>query len=216
MQRPLLNIISIICLVMAFIASIYFYAHFPEMVATHWNVYGNPNGYSSRTFAAFFFPTLNLGIFLLLTFIPYIDPHRERYQEFAKTYNIFKLLIILFLTIIYLLIGLKGIGYDISVRGVVPLLVGIMFMIIGNYMSKIKSNWFFGIRTPWTLSSEEVWNKTHRLGGRLFVLVGLVMLLGALFPAVIQFWSFIILLVIVILITIVYSYIVYKKAQTGL
>ncbi|MBN1779485.1 MAG: SdpI family protein [Candidatus Buchananbacteria bacterium] len=205
------EIIPIALLVLAIAASFYFYAYFPEQVPSHWNFQGEIDSYSSRGFAAFFFPALNVVIYLLFLAIPYLDPKKDRYQEFTKAYHVFKNLIVAFMTIIYFFIGVAGLGYQVPITLLVPSLVGILFIVIGNYLSKIKTNWFMGIRTPWTISNDEVWNKTNRLGGKLFVAFGALMILGIFLPQEIFWQIFMICTAVVVIVPIVYSYFLYRK-----
>ena len=152
-------------------------------------------------------------MYLLFLGLPYFDPRKERYAQFAKPYHIFKNLMITFMTIIYFLVGFAGIGYPIDVSVIVPASVGILFIIIGNYLGKIKSNWFMGIRTPWTLSNEEVWSKTNRLGGKLFIVGGLLLILGLILPKT-AFWVLFIIAMIIITVTpVIYSYLLYRKIE---
>jgi uncharacterized membrane protein len=207
------EVVPVMLIILSILASFYFYAHFPDRVATHWNYNGQIDGWSGRGFAAFFFPMLNLGLYLLFLGLPYLDPKKDRYAQFAKPYHIFKTLIVGFLTVIYFLVGSAGIGYPVDISLIVPSGVGVLFIIIGNYLGKIKPNWFMGIRTPWTLSNEEVWNKTNRLGGKLFIIAGLIMLIGFLLPPSIFWVIFIIILAVIILLPIIYSYWLYQKIE---
>lgn len=207
------EIIPIIFIVLSIIASFYFYANFPDKVATHWNYKGEVDGWSNKAFAAFFFPLLNLLMYLLFLIFPYLDPKKDRYAEFTKIYHIFKGLMISVMTIIYFYVGLAGLGYDLPVSVFVPTVIGVLFVVLGNYMGKIKTNWFMGIRTPWTLSNEQVWNKTHRLGGKLFMLLGTFLIFGTFLPAT-YFWVlFLIGTISVSLIPMIYSYFLYKKIE---
>jgi uncharacterized membrane protein len=113
------------------------------------------------------------------------------------------------LGIIYFIISLNALGHNIPIEILVPGLIGLLLIVIGNYMGEIKSNWFVGIRTPWTLSNERVWNKTHHFGGRVFVLAGLLIMLSPLLPIKFRVPTFIVTIVIILLGTIVYSYIAY-------
>jgi len=207
------EIVPIALIALSVIASFYFYAHFPAQVATHWGFDGTPNGWSSTGFAAFFFPILNLGMYVLFLSIPYLDPKKERYAEFSKAYHIFKAFIVALLTIVYFMVGLSGIGYYVPVGTITPILVGALFIIIGNYMSKFKSNWMMGVRNPWTLSSEVIWNKTHRLAGRIFILAGLAMATEAWLPLWLQLPVFIIIIAAVALVPNIYSYILFRAEQ---
>jgi len=191
------------------IVSFYFYSLFPDQVATHWNAQGVVDSYSGKYFAAFFFPLFNIAIYLLLLFIPHLDPKKPNYDKFKNIYHILKGGIVAFMSLIYLVVGLNGIGYNLPVNIIVPIGIGLFFILIGYYLKDIKPNWFLGIRTPWTLSSEDVWSKTHKYGSKIFMVSGLIMLLAAIFPE--GFIYFIILFVILISSTVVYSYLIYRK-----
>ncbi len=207
------EILPILLLAIAGVLSFYFYAHFPEQVPTHWNLAGEVDAYGPRAVAAFLIPAVILGMYLLFLFLPIADPKKERYDQFKKTYHIFKFLIIFFMFILYVATSLNAIGYYVNVGMVVPLMVGTLFVILGNYMSKIKTNWFMGIRTPWTLSSEEVWNKTHRFGGKAFMLGGLMIASTAFAPIKMKTILFFSALAIMILGTVLYSYLAYLKEK---
>lgn len=203
------EIVPVIFLILSLVASFYFYSQFPDRVVTHWNAAGQADGYSGRTFAAFFFPLFNLGIYLLMLFIPYLDPKKANYLKFKNIYHIVKGALVVFLSLIYFIVGLSGLGYKIPVSLVIPLGAGLLFIIIGYYLQHIKPNWFFGIRTPWTLSSDIVWEKTHKYGSKIFMLGGLLVILAVIFPD--YFIWFMILFIILVLSTVVYSYLIYRK-----
>ena len=207
------ELIPIALILVSLAASFYFYTNFPSTVPTHWNYKGEIDGWSSKAFAAFFFPILNIGLYLLFLVIPYLDPKKDRYQQFAKVYHVFKNLFVIFMTAIYFLVGLAGLGYSVSVGSIVPISVGVLFLILGNYMGKIKSNWFMGIRTPWTLSNETVWNKTNRLGGKIFILVGILLIVGIVLPPAIFWGLFIVGIAITVIVPMVYSFVLYKKIE---
>lgn len=207
------EILPILIIILASLASIYFYPLFPEQVPIHWNFQGEPDNWGSAKFAAFFFPVIIMGMYLLFLFIPYIDPKKERYDQFKNVYHIFKVLLILFMAAIYFISSFNAIGYNISINTWVPSMVGLLFIVLGNYMSKIKFNWFIGIRTPWTLSNEEVWNKTHRFGGKVFIFAGLLFILGQFSPDNFRAPLFIVSVAIVLLGTIGYSYLAYLKEE---
>lgn len=210
LKTELLPVIFILAVV---VSSFYFYAHFPEQVPIHWNVKGEVDNYGSRAFGAFFFPAIIMGMYALFLAIPYIDPKKDRYQQFLKVYHIFKAILIIFMATIYFLSSFYSLGFQPPINIWMPLLVGILFIILGNYMSKIKPNWFMGIRTPWTLSSEEVWNKTHRLGGKAFIAGGIIMMALGFTPQRFFTLLFIALIVIVAVVPIVYSYLIYRRGE---
>jgi len=206
--------IIIILLLIAGIASYFFYQKFPEQVATHWNYAGEVNGYSSRAFAAFFFPALAIGIYLLITFLPIFDPRKERYQDFSKAYNVLRLSITILMLGLYVIISFNGLGYQVPVGLIMPIGIGLLFIIIGNFLPKVKRNWFVGIRTPWTLSNEDVWNKTHRVGGKLFVLGGILMMLMTFVNQAGLWWAvFGFIMAIMLLGTVGYSWWIWRKIK---
>jgi uncharacterized membrane protein len=207
------EIFSLLLIAISIAASFYFYAHFPERVITHWGLNGEPNGYSGRAFAAFFFPALFIAMYFLFVFLPRLDPKKERYAEFAKVYDVFRNFILAFMVVIYFIASFSNLGLNLNINLFVPAAVGLLFIVLGNYMGKIKPNWFVGIRTPWTMSSETVWNKTHRFGGKVFILGGLLMIISGAAPLAWRLPLFIADIIVLLLGTVVYSYIAYLQEK---
>jgi len=207
------EIITIGLLALAAVLSFYFYQNFPGQVATHWNFAGEADAYSGRAFAAFFFPALAIGIYLLMTFLPLVDPKRERYAEFGKAYNVLRLSITILMIGLYGIMSWNGLGHEAPINIVVPFAIGLLFIIIGNFLPKVKRNWFVGIRTPWTLSREDIWNKTHRLGGKMFVFAGLLMILMVFAPQALYPWMFGFVIALLVFGTIGYSWFLWRKIK---
>lgn len=207
------EIIPIILIILSFVLGLYFYALFPERAAIHWNFQGEADGWGPRGFAAFLLPFTMIGMYLLFLFIPYLDPHKKRYQEFARVYHIFKAAIVGFFFLIFIFVGLFNLGYPVRINLIVPIGAGALFIILGHYMSQIKMNWFSGIRTPWTLSSEKVWNKTHQVGGWLFIIFGIVLILNPFLPKRIAQPLFWLMIFLAVFGTMAYSYWLYRKEQ---
>jgi len=207
------EIIPILLILVSVIASIYFYSQFPDQVPIHWNFAGEVDNYGSKFVGAILMPLIILGVYLLFLTIPYLDPKKERYEQFKKIYHFFKAYFVFFMTAIYFITGLNVLGYNVPVSFWVPFLVGILFVLIGNYMGKIKMNWFMGIRTPWTLSSEEVWNKTHRFGGKVFMLGGILMMPMYFIPMNFRLPLFVFIVALILLGTIGASYVLYRSEQ---
>jgi len=207
------EVIPLLILAITLVASFYFYSVFPERVPVHWGITGQVDGWGSRATGAFVIPGMLVGMYILFLVLPYLDPKRERYEQFAKTYLTFRTLIISFLAVIYFIASLSALGYNISVGFWMPILVGLLFVFIGNFLAKVKMNWFMGIRTPWTMSSEEVWNKTHRAGSKMFILAGLLMMLTAFVAPIMKIVVFITAMVIILGGTIGYSYWLYRKER---
>ncbi|MCX6784978.1 MAG: SdpI family protein [Candidatus Komeilibacteria bacterium] len=200
---------------MSIILGCYFYSVFPDRVPMHWNINGQVDSWGSAFSGAFILPMILIGMYILFVLIPFIDPKKEKYEQFAKVYKVFRILIMLVMFGVYLIASANALGYAVRVEIWIPVIIGLLFMVMGNYFGKIKPNWFMGIRTPWTLSSEEVWNKTHRLGGKLFMILGLLMLITPFWhlPSAIRFWLVIIPVLLVALVPMVYSYVIYKRIK---
>lgn len=205
--------ITLALLVLTIAASVFFYNNLPERIAIHWNYAGQVDGYGSGQTQAIVFPLLIIGMYLLFLLIPYLDPKKERYEQFNKIYHIFKSIIMGLIVVIYMIIGLNGLGYNLPVGVIMPGLIGLLFIVLGNYLGKIKMNWFMGIRTPWTMSSENVWNKTHRFGGKMFILAGLLMIAQIFLPLNFRLPVFIFSIAVILFGTVGYSYLVYLREK---
>ena len=204
---------SIVILAVVAVASFYFYAHFPEKVPTHWNFSGEVDGWGTRWQGAFIIPIMLLGMYIMFLLLPLLDPKKERYAQFSKTYHVFKNILLIVMGVIYFVASLNGLGYNIPIQYVVPGIIGVLFVVMGNYMSKLKRNWFIGIRTPWTLSSEEVWNKTHRVGGYLFILAGIAMIITPLLPPLLGWIVFGTMIAVITIGTFAYYYFLFLKEK---
>ncbi|HII79612.1 MAG TPA: SdpI family protein [Methanosarcina sp.] len=195
---------------LSFILSIYFYPQVPEQMATHWNSQGEVNGYMSKLWGLFFMPLVITGIVIMFLTIPKIDPKKENIEKFRKYYDGFIVILVLFMVAVHLQILLWNAGIKISPNSVLPLGIGLLFYYIGILTENAERNWFIGIRTPWTLSSERVWKRTNRLGGKLIKIAGISAMLGAFFPEY-AIYFILVPIIIVVGITVVYSYIEYQK-----
>lgn len=190
---------------------IYFYPQLPERVPSHSNVRGEVDGYSSRFFGAFGLPLMNLGIYVLMLVAPSLDPKKASYQRFAGAYNVIRWSIIAIMSLLHIVVLMAGLGYNIDVGRVVQPAISVMFILIGNQMGRFKHNYFVGIRTPWTLANEEVWRKTHRVSGPIWVVGGFLGLLGTWLPAPYNFTIMMVAIIGASLVSLVYSYVVFKE-----
>jgi len=197
-------------ILLSFAIGIYFYPQMPEMVASHWNAQGEVNGYMSKFWGLFLMPIIPIGLLFLFILIPKIDPLKENIEKFRKYFDGFVVLMILFLFYIYLLTVLWNIGIRFDMSQLMMPALGILFYYSGILIENSKRNWFIGIRTPWTLGSEKVWDKTHQRGGKLFKIAGVVIFLSIFFLKYIVFFVIIPVISIVIY-TVVYSYFEYQK-----
>lgn len=209
------NLIILAIILISFIIGLYIYPQMPEKMASHWNFKGEVDGYISRFWGLFLMPFISVVLFLLFLLIPKIDPLKENIKRFRKYFDNFIILITLFLFYLYLLTILWNYGIKFSIIRFLAPAFGILFYYCGVLTENAKRNWFIGIRTPWTMSSEKVWDKTHKIGGRLFKISGIIALLGIFFPAFSLFFVLIPAIFFVIY-TVLYSYFEYKKEISSL
>lgn len=180
-------------------------------IPIHWGPSGEANGYASKEVGLLVMPVLSLGIGALLAFIPGIDPRRTNILRSQPAYRAIAYAALLLMLALHLAAVLTATGRTVDMARIVSIGVGLLFVVIGNYLGKTRSSWFFGIRTPWTLTSERSWTQTHRLGGYLFAAFGAVMILiGAVNPAWLA-WALVPGLVVVIGVPVAYSYLVWRE-----
>ena len=192
------------------------YPFLPPVVPTHWDAAGNVNGYMPKLLNAVFIPLLSIGLFLLLRFVSSISPRLSE-QDPRATQKIVGLLltgILLFMLIIQVIVFAIQLGVAINIVFVVNLAVSALFIFIGNYLGKVRRNFWIGIRTPWTLASDVVWERTHRLGGWLFVAAGVIGIGTAFIPSF-RIWGVVGSIILVSVLLVIYSYIVYRQVETS-
>ncbi len=158
------------------------YGRLPESIPSHWNLSGRVDGWSPR-WSIFVQGALPLGLYLLMRLIPRIDPRAESHAQHERAYGILSLTVSLGFIPIAWISAAAALGADIDSGALVRVVIGLMFAVIGNFLGKLRSNYFIGIRTPWTLADDEVWRKTHRRGGAVFVAAGLLAAATALVPS---------------------------------
>ncbi|MCX6793412.1 MAG: SdpI family protein [Candidatus Falkowbacteria bacterium] len=194
----------------------YLQVYLPNLVPSHWGFNGEVDGYSSRTFGAWFVPALMIGIYLLFLALPYFDPKKEHYANFVEAYHGLKNLMVTFFFVTYILISATGLGFDIPVGSLMPVGIGLLFIGIGYFIKSVKQNWAIGVRTPWTMESPTVWKRTNELMARLMLLGGVLLTLCA-FPIedIYKATLLIITIVVIAVVPIVYSYFIYRAEQKG-
>lgn len=206
----LIRVAIIAGLIITFTLSIAIYPTVPDRVVSHWNAAGQADGYMSKFWGLFLIPLIMTGFVALFAVLPRIDPHKKNYEKFRDYYEGFILLFVLFLLAIQVQIILWSIGYQISPNLTFPLLIGILFIYIGFLLGHAEQNWFVGIRTPWTLSSKTVWKRTHQLGGKLFIIAGVISCAG-IFAGAYALWFILVPVLAVAVYTVAYSYIEFQK-----
>ncbi|MDD5189579.1 MAG: SdpI family protein [Dehalococcoidales bacterium] len=189
------------------------YAQMPAQMASHWNAAGTADGTIARFWGVFLFPLISLALLGLLLAIPNIDPLRANIARFKNYYYGFIVVFLAYFLYVYVLTLLWNleVSFDMT-RALIPA-VGILFLVVGLMMLKAKRNYFIGIRTPWTLSNDEVWDRTHKLGGRLFIITGVVTAVIGAFLAFIAIWVMLGLILATTLVTVVYSYVIFRRLE---
>lgn len=164
----------------AFVASAVVYGGLPGRVPTHWDASGDVNGWSSRAWGAFAIPLFIALLAIVMRLLPRIDPRGSNYAKFSGAFEGIMISVMLFLLALHIVVLRAALGYPVAMAKVVPFGVGALFVVIGSLLPRARPNWFVGIRTPWTLSSDKVWERTHRFGGRVFVAAGFLILVATL------------------------------------
>jgi len=195
------------------ILAVYYWNLLPEQMAVHFAIDGTADNYMDKIYAIFIIPGLSLILYVLLKYAPLIDP-KKNFDKFKKTFIYIRLGLTAFLSLIGVFLVLYGVGIELAVGKIVPIIVLLFFILLGNLMSRFRPNYFIGIRTPWTLESEEVWMKTHRLGAKLWTYGSIIMI-----PIVIyideetNFYIFIFYIAVIALIPLAYSYIYHRRLK---
>jgi uncharacterized membrane protein len=206
----LIRIAIIAGLLITFIVTLVAYPSVPDRVVSHWNAAGEADGFMPKLWGLGLIPLIMTGIIALLFVLPRIDPYKKNYEKFWNYYEGLILLFVLFMLAIQVQIILWSSGYQVSPNLTFPFLIGTLFIYIGFLLGHAEQNWFVGIRTPWTLSSETVWKKTHELGGRLFKIAGVIAFAGVLAGGY-AIWFILVPALAVSVVTVLYSYFEYQK-----
>jgi len=202
---------SLIVLLLFLVIAFYSYPLMPDQIATHWDSQGNVDGYMSKLWGSLFFPILMIVINIIFFVIPKIDPNKENIEKFKETFNEFIIVFNLFMLYIYSLTVVWNMGREFNMNVAIIPALGFLFYFIGSLIGKAKRNYMIGIRLPWTLASDDNWDKTHRKGERVFKIIGIVTLIGVFFSDY-AMWFLLIPLIIGITYLTLYSYLEFKKA----
>ncbi len=194
----------------ALLAGALLWERLPDPMPAHWNAAGEVDGYMSRTWGVLLLPLIGLVMLGLFLVIPHIDPLRGNIAAFRSTFNIFVTAIMAYLMYLYALTLLAGLGVPIDMSRLLLPAMGGLLIGIGYLLTRAKRNFFIGIRTPWTLVSDSIWERTHRLGARLFVAAGVVIVLSALLGEM-GFWVVMAVVFVAALVPVVYSYLLWRR-----
>ena len=203
--------IPLVLIVAAVALTIFYYPALPDRMATHWSASGEANGWSSRLWGAWMLPLTMAAMWFLLRALPHIDPRRANYAKFAGMYDALIILILAFMLLMHVVVLMGATGTPVRMDRVVMPSVGLFIAIIGFMLPKAHPNWFVGIRTPWTLTSDLAWERTHKIGGTLMVVLGLLMMVATFLLPEIAIWILAAAAIGITLFLFVYSYQVWKQ-----
>jgi uncharacterized membrane protein len=208
MKRSTILIVSLA--VVSFVLAFYFYPLLPDRVASHWDFLGQANGYAGKIFGLFLIPSMIALFNILFIFIPDLDPEKKNIDQFRDAFNWFIVAFDVFMLYLYVLTIFWNTGHHFNMTAALMPAFAFLFYVVGIMVEKAKRNYTIGIRLPWTMANDVVWDKTHRLGGKLFKLTAVIALLGAFFPGY-AFWLLFIPSIASIIILAVYSYLVFRE-----
>jgi uncharacterized membrane protein len=183
----------------------------PERIPIHWNFRGEIDRWGGRAEGALLFPVLALILWIVLPLLPKIDPRRASFDKFRGSYDLIIGATLALLFVVHCAVIAAALGYRVPMGRLVPIAVGLLFITIGNVLPRTRPNWWMGVRTPWTLSNDRVWARTHRVSGWLMVAAGVLIMLSAFLPSS---WGFAVLLAAALgsaFGSIVYSYFAWKQ-----
>ena len=211
MNKVRADIISLLFVFSAIAVAAILYPSLPEQIPTHWNAQGEVDGYMKKPGGVIIMPAMAVFTFVIMKLIPVISPKGFRIDKFSDVFGVLQVTLVGFMSIVAILVLMEARGLDVRINEMIIAGTGLLFVIIGNYLGRVRKNFFIGIRTPWTLASDEVWNRTHRIGGRLFILSGVIIWIGAILRLPLT-WT-VGVAVGLVLIPIVYSYFLYRKIE---
>jgi uncharacterized membrane protein len=212
MRKIEIQMSGLILLMVATALYFYFSPLMPAIMASHWNMTGQADGFSSKTFSLFLFPVIAIVLSAILLFLPRLDPKKENIRQFEHAYHRFILVFLLFLFYLFILVLLWNLQWVFSFNQALAAGLAWFFYEIGKLLGQTKMNYTIGIRTPWTLYSEEVWNKTHAMVSRWTVYFACILLMGVLLP---QYFYFTLMIFLIAFVGMSFgvSYWVYRKTK---
>lgn len=199
-------IITSIVILLPILAGVILWNQLPEQIPSHWNAVGEIDGWSSKTFAVFGMPLILLAFQWLCVLGTGADPKKGNHPQ--KIVHLVLWIIPVLGAVLSVLMYGAALGKEVRMEVIMPVLVGLVLTIVGNYLPKCKQNYTIGIKIPWTLNSEENWNRTHRFAGWLWTLCGIVIMLSGFFGS---FWIFFCVVLLMVIVPCVYSYILHCK-----
>ena len=201
-----LLIITSVIILLPILAGVILWNQLPDPMPSHWNAAGEIDGWSSKPFAVFGMPFILVAAQWLCLLGTAADPKKKNHSD--KIIHLVLWVIPVLSVVMHTFTYLIALGYDVRMEVVMPIFIGLIFVIIGNYMPKCKQNYTIGIKIPWTLNNEENWNKTHRFAGFIWVICGVAIMLTGFLGS---FWIFLPIALVMVIVPVVYSYLLHRK-----
>ena len=189
------------------------YPQLPERMPVHWTFSGEADRFGTRIEGAWLVPAVMVAVWLATRLLPRIDPRQANYAKMQSTYDFIVAAILTAMLAMHLVVLAAGLGYVVPMRRFVPLLFGAFFVALGNVLPRTRPNWWFGVRTPWTLSSDRVWTRTHRVAGYAMTATGVVVLVAAALPGV---WPLVVAIAVAVVAAfwmVLYSYVAWRQEK---
>ncbi len=201
-----LMVITSIVILLPILAGVILWNQLPEQIPSHWNAVGEVDGWSSKGFAVFGMPLILLAFQWICALGTGADPKKHNHS--TKIQQLVLWIIPVISALLHAIVYAVALGKEVRMEVVMPVFIGLVLAVVGNYLPKCKQNYTIGIKIPWTLNSEENWNRTHRFAGRLWLVCGIAIMLTGFFGGV---WVFLPIVLLMVLAPMIYSYILHRK-----
>ena len=211
MSKDRANFLCYLFIVATVATAAWLYPTLPDPMPSHWNVDGEVDGWMPKLWGVAVLPGSAILIFIVFRLIPRISPKGFRTESFSGVLNILQVAMVAFACFVAFLVLFTAKGIDVHLNQMIYGGMGVLFIVIGNYLGKVRKNFFVGIRTPWTLASDEVWTRTHRMAGWTFIVMGIFFLAGA-FVRIEPMWL-VTIIILLALVPVVYSYFLYRRVE---
>lgn len=195
------------------IVAVYGFAVLPDLVPIHWGINGQADGYGLKWMGTILYPLISVGIYALVRVLLVAGPRLGQQGDTSANLKLAKIIlagIMLFLLIVQLVTIAESLGARLDMSIVIMLALSVLFIFLGNYMGKMRRNFWMGIRTPWSLSNAAVWERTNRMGGWLFVAVGVIGILSSFIPSL-RLWGILVPIIAATIFLYIYSYVCYRQ-----
>lgn len=204
---------AVVAAMWAFAAAVY--TRLPQRVPSHWNLQGEVDGWMTRPWGPLMQPLIATFVLAVFLVLPRMDPRRANTDYIAEVRRLTLNLLVCFFAVTEVAVLGSALGWPVNADRVVLVAIGMLFMGLGNFLPRIRSNWLIGFRTPWTMDNERVWRATHRVGGRTMIVSGMMIAVGALLAPGARGWLIGAGIVTAVAVPFVYSYIAYRRDASG-